>query len=62
MDNEMLTIVQDFTTPYMDRYEPAKRALLRTEECRRKHREYYQETRNAVFSVNPMWRRCFSGR
>ena len=62
MDNEMLTIVQDFTTPYMDRYEPEKRAHLRTEKYRQKHREYYQATRNAVFNVNPKWQRCYSGR
>ena len=59
---EMLTIVQDFSTPYMDRYEPAKRAHLRTEKYRQRHRAYYQATRNAVFKVNPKWLKCFAGR
>ena len=59
---EMLTIVQDFSTPYMDKYDPGKRALLRTEAYLKKHREYYRMTHNAVFKVNPKWQRCYSGR
>ena len=61
--NEMLTITQDFSTPYFDRYDPKKRELLRTEEYRRKHREYYQMTRNATLDINPKPNaRVFSGR
>lgn len=60
---EMLTITQDFSTHYMDRYEPEKRALLRTEEYRKKHRAYYKATRNAKLEINPNPRcKVFSGR
>ena len=60
---EMLTITQDFSTPYMDRYEPEKRAHLRTEQYRQKHRAYYQATRNAKLDINPKPNcKVFSGR
>ena len=60
---EMLTITQDFSTPYMDRYDADKRALLRTEEYRKKHRAYYQATRNAKLEINPKPHcKVFSGR
>ena len=61
--NEMLTITQDFSTPYFDRYDTKKRELLRTEEYRRKHRKYYQMTRNAKLNINPKPDgKVFSGR
>ena len=60
---EMLTIEQDFSTPYIDRYEPEKRAHLRTEKYRQKHREYYQATRNAKPELSPGPHcKVFSGR
>ena len=60
---EMLTITQDFSTPYMDRYEPEKRAHLRTEKYRQKHRAYYQATRNAKLDIKPKPHcKVFSGR
>ena len=60
---EMLTITQDFSTPYMDRYDAGKRAHLRTEKYRAKHRAYYQATRNAKLELNPKPQcKVFSGR
>lgn len=51
--NAMLTITQDFSTPYLDRYNPGKHALLSTEEYKKKRRAHYQETQNATLSINP---------
>lgn len=61
--NDMITITPDFSTPYMDRYEPGKRALLRTEEYRRKHRQHYRDSYCAKLSINPKPNaKVFSGR